>query len=293
MFRQALLAGRYPRLTVRRVRVLLVALAAALVPSASAEQPLLHQSRAPAGHGIALTARSAILVDATTGGVLWARRAHTRRPIASTTKIMTAVVAMGRLGPHSIVTVDRSVARVPPFNEGLRAGERVEAWKLFYGLLLYSGNDDALALAIAAGGTRSRFVTLMNEKARSLGLHDSHFRSPSGLLDRDNYSSAWDMAALTRYALWNPRFRAIVRTRVKHVPWSPPIGEKIYVNKNHLLGSYPGADGVKTGWTTIAKHCLVASVHRHGVRLIAVILGSDDSYADVKKLLDWGFANRG
>ena len=287
--------GRYPRLTVRRVRglPLLVALAAALVPMASAERPLLRQSGALPAHGITLTARSAILVDATTGGVLWAKRPHVRRPIASTTKIMTAVVALERLGPHAIVTVDRSVARVPPFNEGLRPGERVEAWKLFYGLLLYSGNDDALALAIAAGGTRSRFVALMNEKARSLGLHDSHFRSPSGLLDRDNYASAWDLAALTRYALWNRRFRAVVRTRVKHVPWSPPSVEKIYVNKNHLLGSYRGADGVKTGWTTVAKHCLVASAHRDGLHLIAVVLGADDSYGDAKTLLDWGFLHTG
>ncbi len=206
---------------------------------------------------------------------------------------MTAILAMQRLRPHDVVTVDRSVARVAPITEGLRPGERVEAWKLFYGLLLYSGNDDAVALAIAAGGTRSRFVAMMNAKARALGLHDSHFRSPSGLLDRDNYSSAWDLAALTRYALWQPRFRAVVRTRVKRVPWPGPIGRKTYVNKNHLLGSYPGADGVKTGWTTIAKHCLVASAHRDGVRLIAVVLGANDAYSDVKKLLDWGFAYRG
>jgi D-alanyl-D-alanine carboxypeptidase (penicillin-binding protein 5/6) len=270
-----------------------VALAAALVPIASAGQPLLHQAGTLPAHRITLTARSAILVDGSTGTVLWAKRPHLRRPIASTTKIMTALVAMERLRPHDVVTVDRSVSRVPPFKEGLRPGERVEAWKLFYGLLLYSGNDDALALAIGAGGTRSRFVVLMNEKARALGLRDSHFRSPSGLLDADNYSSAWDMAALARYALWNPRFRAVVRTRVKHVPWSPPFGEKIYVNKNHLLGAYRGADGVKTGWTTVAKHCLVASVHRNGIHLIAVVLGADDSYGDAKKLLDWGFANRG
>jgi len=225
--------------------------------------------------------------------VLWAKRARVRRQIASTTKIMTALVAMSRLGPRAIVTVDRAVRRVPPITEGLRPGERVQAWKLFYGLLLYSGNDDALALAVGAGGTRSRFVALMNEKAHELGLTGTHFRSPSGLLDRDNYSTAWDMAALARYALWNPRFRAIVRTKIKHVPWSPPTDEKIYVNKNHLLGSYPGADGVKTGWTTMAKHCLVASARRHGVHLIAVILGSDDSYKDVRKLLDFGFQARG
>ncbi len=278
------------------MRFPLLALLAAglLVPAAAADQKALIRAAGPLpAHGIRVTARSAILVNGTTGEVLWAKRVHVRRPIASTTKIMTALVAMERLGPRSVVTVDRSVRRVPPITEGLRPGERVEAWKLFYGLLLYSGNDDALALAIGAGGTRSRFVSLMNEKAHALHLLSTHFRTPSGLLDRDNYSSAWDLAALTRYALWNPRFRAVVRTRVKHVPWAPPTHEKIYVNKNHLLGSYPGADGVKTGWTTIAKHCLVASARRHGVHLIAVVLGADDSYGDAKTLLDWGFASRG
>jgi D-alanyl-D-alanine carboxypeptidase (penicillin-binding protein 5/6) len=280
---------------VRRLRFpLLLAVVAVLVPAAAAdEQPLLYRAGPLPVRGIALTSRAAILVDARTGRVLWAKRPHRRLPIASTTKIMTAILAIERLGPHDVVTVDRSVSRVPPFTEGLRPGERVEAWKLFYGLLLYSGNDDALALAIAAGGTRSRFVALMNERARALHLRDTHFRSPSGLVDKDNYSSAWDLAALTRYALWNPRFRAVVRTRAKRVPWAAPTYAKIYVNKNHLLGSYRGADGVKTGWTTLAKHCLVASAHRQGVRLIAVVLGADDSYGDVKKLLDWGFANRG
>ena len=273
------------------VGVSVLALAVCISTAAAVEPPqLLHQAGPLPAHGIKLTAKSAILVDGTTGKVLWARWPHRRLPIASTTKIMTALVAMQRLGPHAVVTVDRSVRRIPPITEGLRPGQRIEAWKLLYGLLLYSGNDDALALAVAAGGTRSHFLALMNEKARALGLRDTHFRSPSGLVDRGNYSTAWDLAALTRYALWNPRFRAVVRTRVKHVPWPAPTYEKIYVNKNHLLGSYPGADGVKTGWTTLAKHCLVASARRQGVHLVAVVLGADDSYADVEKLLDWGFA---
>jgi serine-type D-Ala-D-Ala carboxypeptidase (penicillin-binding protein 5/6) len=269
-----------------------VALCAAVaVPAAAAQRvPLVHRSGGLSGHGITITARSAILIDSRSGAVLWAKRPHLRRPVASTTKIMTAIVAMERLRPHDVVTVDRSVRRVAPITEGLRPGEKVEAWKLFYGTLLFSGNDSALALAIGAGGTRSRFVAMMNAKARALGLHDSHFRSPSGLLDRDNYSSAWDMAALARYAMWNPRFRAVVRTRVKHVPWAAPTYEKIYVNKNHLIGAYRGANGVKTGWTTRAKHCLVASASRGGVSLIAVVIGADDSYGDVRKLLNYGFA---
>jgi D-alanyl-D-alanine carboxypeptidase len=278
---------------VRGFPLLVLSVALALVPAAVAQpQPLLHQSGSSPGHGIKLTAKGAILIDASNGAVLWAKRQHRRLQIASTTKILTAVVAMERLGPHDVVTVDRSVRRVPPIREGLRPGERVEAWKLFYGTLLYSGNDSALALAIGAAGSRSRFVALMNEKAQALGLRESHFRSPSGLIDRDNYSTAWDMAALARYAMWNPRFRAVVRTRVKLVPWAAPTYAKEYVNKNHLIGAYPGANGVKTGWTTKAKHCLVASVRRRGAWLIAVALGADDPYGDVKKLFAYGFLTR-
>ena len=277
----------------RRLALAVLAVSFLLVPAAAAQhEPLVHSGGPLESHGIQVTAKGAILIDAGDGSVLWAKHAHQRLFIASTTKIMTAIVAMEHLRPHDVVTVDRSVTRVAPIKEGLRPGEKVEAWKLFYGALLYSGNDTALTLAIAAGGTRSRFVAMMNEKAKALGLSGSHFRSPSGLIDRDNYSTAWDMASLARSAMWNPRFRAVVRTRVKRVPWAAPTYAKIYVNKNHLIGSYPGANGVKTGWTTLAKHCLVASVRRGGVWLIAVVLGADDSYGDAKKLFAYGFSTR-
>lgn len=237
-------------------------------------------------------AAAAILVDGTTGRVLWAKREHVRMAIASTTKIMTAALAMERLAPRDIVTIHPSVPRTAPFREGLRAGERVPAWKLFYGLLLYSGNDDALALAIGAAGSRANFLALMNERARELGLRNTHFTSPSGVIDRGNFSTAWDLAVMTRYAMQNPRFRIVVRTRIKRVGWPAPTYGKVYVNKNHLLGSYAGADGVKTGWTTIASHCLVASARRNGVRLIAIVLHADDAYGDVRRLLDYGFKIR-
>jgi D-alanyl-D-alanine carboxypeptidase (penicillin-binding protein 5/6) len=240
----------------------------------------------------ALAARAAILVDADDGTVLWQLRPHERRPVASTTKIMTALLALERLGPHAVVTVDRSVPRVPLVREGLRAGERVEAWKLFYGMMLYSGNDDALALAIASAGSRPAFVKLMNAKARELALHDTHFRSPSGVEDEDNYSTVWDLAALTRVALQDKRFRAIVRTHRIHVPWSAPTYEKIYVNHNLLVGSYPGANGVKTGYTSKAGHCLVASATRRGRTLVAVVLDSPNMYVDAKRLLTLGFRDR-
>jgi D-alanyl-D-alanine carboxypeptidase len=243
--------------------------------------------------GPTMTARGAILIDDRTGRVLWARYPHRRLPIASTTKIMTALLALRALRPHSIVTVDRSVPRAAPFREGLRAGEKVEAWKLFYGLMLFSGNDDALALAIASGGSRGAFLAQMNGEARELGLRDTHFTSPSGVVDRGNYSTAWDLGALARYAMRNPRFRTIVRTRVKHVPWSAPTYAKTYVNHNHLLGTFPGADGVKTGWTTKSRHCLVASATRHGRRLIAVVLDSANADRDARRVLTMGFSSRG
>jgi D-alanyl-D-alanine carboxypeptidase len=236
-----------------------------------------------------LSARAAILVDARTGRVLWALRPHLRRPIASTTKIMTAVLALQKLRPQAWVTIDPSVPRAAPFREGLVAGQRVRAWKLFYGLLLFSGNDDALALAIGTAGSRGAFIGEMNREARQLGLRDTHFSTPSGVVDRGNYSTAWDMAALARYALRNPRFRAIVRTRVKHVRWPAPTFEKIYLNKNALLRQYRGADGVKTGWTTKAGHCLVASAQRGGAHLIAVVLAAPNRYSDAARLLSYGF----
>jgi D-alanyl-D-alanine carboxypeptidase (penicillin-binding protein 5/6) len=236
-----------------------------------------------------LTASSAIVVDADSGRVLYELRAHVRRPVASTTKIMTALVALKRLAPETLVKVDSTVPRVPLVKDGLRSGDSVRAWKLFYGMLLYSGNDDALAVAIAAAGSRPTFVSLMNDEARRLGLHDSHFASPSGVVDRDNYSTAWDLAALTRVALRNERFRTVVATRIRHVPWSAPTFAKTYVNKNLLLGSYRGADGVKTGYTTKAGHCLVASATRGGRTLVAVVLHARDPYGDARRLLNVGF----
>jgi D-alanyl-D-alanine carboxypeptidase len=243
-----------------------------------------------AGMG-AITAPSAILVNAGTGAVLWGKRTHQRRPIASTTKIMTGVLALEHLPPAKVIRVNPLVTRVALSREGLRAHERVPVWKLMYGLLLFSGNDDALELAIATSGSRGAFLQLMNEKAKELSLRDTHYTSPSGVVDRGNYSSAYDLAALARYAMAIPRFRVITSRHIAHVKWAKPTYAKTYVNKNLLLGTYRGADGVKTGWTTIAGHCLVASARRGGTRLIAVVLHSPNPYGDARRLLNFGFAN--
>ena len=254
----------------------------------SATQPLTRHSFDPA-----LSAASAILVDADSGTVVWAQRPHQRHLIASTTKIMTAILALERLRLRTVVRVNEQATRAAPNREGLRVNEPVRAWKLLYGLLLYSGNDDAVALAIASAGSRGGFIDMMNAKARRLGMHDTHFSTPSGVVDEGNYSSAWDMAALSRYALQNPRFARIVATRRIQVPWAAPTFSKVYVNKNQLLGTYRGADGVKTGWTTLARHCLVAAAHRGRVRLIAVVLHSENPFGDARRLLNLGFRVRG
>jgi D-alanyl-D-alanine carboxypeptidase len=260
--------------------------------SASPQTPprLLYGTPLLAGDHVRVRAPAAILVDAGTGRVLWAQRPHERRKIASLTKIMTATLALREVPWETTVTVNRSVTRVPLVREGLRTGERVKAWKLFYALLLFSGNDDANQLAISSAGSVHAFLRQMNDEAHALGLRDTHYTSPSGIRDTGNYSTPWDLAALTRYALRNPRFADLVRTKEIHVRWAAPTNSKIYVNNNFLLRSYHGANGVKTGYTSESGWCLVATATRHGRRLIAVVLDSPNLYADAARLLDLGFA---
>ena len=131
----------------------------------------------------------------------------------------------------------------------------------------------------------------MNDEARRLGLRDPHFISPSGVVDRDNYSSAWDIASLSRVALRNERFDRIVKTKEIRVPWSAPTYSKIYINNNLMLRSYPGADGIKTGYTHKAGDCLAVSATRHGHTLIAVVLNAPNMYVDATRLLNLGFAS--
>jgi D-alanyl-D-alanine carboxypeptidase len=243
------------------------------------------------GEHVRVRAPAAILVDEESGRVLWAQRPHERRKIASLTKIMTATLALREVPWQSTVTVNRSVTRVPLVREGLRTGERVKAWKLFYALLLFSGNDDANQLAISSAGSVHAFLREMNAEARALGLRDTHYTSPSGIRDTGNYSTPWDLAALTRYALRNPRFDHLVRTKRIQVRWAAPTNSKVYVNNNYLLRTYPGANGVKTGYTSASGWCLVATATRHGRRLIAVVLDSPNLYADATRLLNLGFSH--
>lgn len=249
----------------------LAALAAAILMLAAAFQPK------------ALSASSAVLYDPLTKTVITGVQEDARRGMASTTKIMTALVAL------ELYELDQAVEIKPEWcgAEGssmyLRAGEMLTVSDLLYGLMLSSGNDAAVALSCIYSGDSSDFVGLMNAKALELGLADTHFDNPSGLDSETHYSTAHDMAVLTAAAMENETFRAIVSTK------SIQIGERILTNHNKLLSMMDGAEGVKTGFTKKCGRCLVSSASRMGRRLIAVTLNAPDDWNDHIALMNEGF----
>lgn len=233
-----------------------------------------------------VSAASAVLMDADTGRVLYEKDSHTRRLIASTTKLMTALVALESghdLG--EMVTVAPEWAGVEGSSIYLRPGEEVSLETLLYGLLLRSGNDAALAVAGCCGGTVEEFVSQMNRKARQLGMADSGFVNPNGLNAEGHYSTAYDMALLGRACLKNETLAKIVATR------SITLGTRTFTNHNKLLWRYEGCVGMKTGYTEKAGRTLVSAARRDGVTLICVTLNAPSDWADHAALFDYGFAN--
>ncbi len=241
-------------------------------------QALVAASRVPP-----VTARAALLADAQTGQVLLSLRADQPLPPASTTKMMTALIVLEHARPDEEVTVSAD-ALIGDASMGLMAGERLTVEELLYGLLMVSGNDAAMALAEHVGGSFEAFVALMNRRAAEMGLLNTRFVNPHGLDAPGQLTSAADLLAIARAALAYDLFAKIVAT-----PQARVAG-RLLVNRNELLTTYPGADGVKTGTTDAAGQCLVASATREGQRAIAVVLGSQDRYADSRVLLDHYFA---
>ena len=246
---------------------------------------------AKTSHGLAaIAAPSYVAIDAETGRVLVARGATVRRPIASLTKVMTALVVIERGDLGRAVRVTPQVVAVDDYREGLLPGRRYSRMTLLRSSLIVSANDSSTALAIdAGGGALRRFYALMNERARSIGMTRTTYASASGLDDDRNLSTALDQAILAQDALHNPTLAAIVRTRKFRTKWPAPTYVKVWVNHNKMLFTTPGTYGVKTGWTTRAGGCLVVAQRRGGRAVIGVVLGSPSIWTDMSALLDTAF----
>lgn len=253
--------------------LLAAALCFALLPRADAAQ-------------ITVSAQSAVLMEAESGRVLYAKDADTQRLIASTTKLMTALVALE--SGHSLeedVTIPAEAAGVEGSSLYLKAGETVKLKTLLYGMLLHSGNDAATAVALTCAGSLEDFAQQMNEKAQELGMTHSHFTNPTGLDGEEHYSSAYDMALLARACLAVPELTEITASR------SVTLEGRTFVNHNKLLWRYEGCVGMKTGYTQAAGRTLVSAAERDGMTLIAVTLNAPSDWADHAAMLDYGFEN--
>ena len=231
----------------------------------------------------ALSAEKAIVLDATTGRVLYEKNADERSLIASTTKIMTALVVCRRCNVLDRVKIPKEAVGVEGSSMYLREGEVLTVQELLYGLMLQSGNDAAAALAIHCGGTVEGFAELMNDKARELGMENSHFVNPHGLDALDHYSTARDLAMLAAYAMDDPIFARTVGAK------QVTVGERTLTNHNKLLWQLDGCEGIKTGYTKAAGRILVSAASREGRRLVCVTINAPDDWNDHRELLEAGF----
>ncbi len=240
-----------------------------------------------------VTASSWILYDDTYGRVLADHMADTPRPMASTTKIMTALLALERGNLDDPVLISSSAADIGEAEIGLEAGEVWTLRQLLTAMLVRSANDAAEAVAEYVGGTQQHFVELMNEKALELGLRQTSYANPHGLDAPGHFTTARELLELTLVAMEDPVFAELVGTQTAVLPPAPDGTERIAQTTNQLLGSYPGAFGVKTGFTNLAGLVLVAGAERDGRRLYTVVMGSADHFTDATALLDYGFAQYG
>ena len=233
---------------------------------------------------ISTSATSAILMDAESGRVLYEQNADRQMLIASTTKIMTALVAIREGDLSETVTVSREAAYTEGSSMYLKEGEQLTLETLLYGLMLCSGNDAAVAIAEQIGGSQTGFASLMNETARELGMENTSFANPNGLDAEDHYSTARDMAVLACAAMENETLARIVSTR------TVTIGGRTMTNHNKLLGYMQGCIGLKTGYTKAAGRTLVSCAERNGQRLVAVTLQDGNDWADHQALYEYGFS---
>ncbi len=238
----------------------------------------------------AVSAHAAVLLEAASGDILLARNGTERLPMASTTKIMTALVALQKAEDlQRSYAIPAEAVGVEGSSIYLQAGEHLTLEELLYAVMLESANDAATAVAILVSGSVENFAAEMNAMANELGLTDTHFTNPHGLDDPAHYTTAQDLAKLSAYALNDPTFARIVSTTRYTIPLRDGEGTRVLVNHNRLLRHYDDVIGVKTGFTKQSGRCLVSAAERDGVRLVAVTLDAPDDWQDHRALLDYGF----
>lgn len=236
-----------------------------------------------------VSAYSAVLIEAQSGCVIYEKNANARLPMASTTKIMTALVAV-RLAPlDTPICIDARAVGVEGSSIYLAQGEVLTLEELLYALLLESANDAAVAIAIGLTGSVEAFCEEMNREAERLGLSDTHFTNPHGLDDEQHYTTALDLALIARALLNNEALAAIVSTQKIRISTADPAYTRVLSNHNRLLRAYKGCIGVKTGYTKRSGRCLVSAAEKNGVQLIAVTLNAPDDWQDHSSMLDYGF----
>lgn len=237
---------------------------------------------------VTTSAKAAVVINADTGEVIYSQNAEEKLPMASTTKIMTALLLCEKGDMEKEITVTDQMVRVEGTSMGLLAGDKVSHKALLYGMLLASGNDAANVTAYALGGTIDGFVKMMNDKAVELGLSNTHFETPSGLDGDEHYTTALDLANLARVCMENELFYEAASSKSATLEYGNPPYRRTLTNHNKLLKTFEGAVGVKTGFTKKAGRCLVSCAERDGKRVIAVTLKDPNDWADHTELLNYG-----
>ena len=238
----------------------------------------------------ASSAAAMITIEAGSGRVLYEKNADDRRPMASTTKIATAITVIDNVSDldKTVVVPDCAVG-VEGSSIYLQKGETATVRDLLYGLMLQSGNDCAVALAVTTAGNVEKFAALMNETARKCGAENTNFVTPHGLHDDNHYTTARDLATISAYAMKNPVFREIVSTKRHVVPWAGHDYDRVILNKNKILSTFDGGDGIKTGYTKKAGRCLVSSATRNGMTVISVVLNCGPMFEECRTLMERAF----
>lgn len=239
-----------------------------------------------------LNARAAVIYDRKTKEIIWGKNENEKKAMASTTKIMTAIVVLEKGNLSDVVTISKKAANTGGSRLKINTNDKISVLDLLYGLMLRSGNDAAVALAEYVGGSIEGFAKLMNKKAIEIGLKNTHFVTPHGLDNIEHYTTAYELAVLTDYAMQNEKFSKIVNTKNTTISING-VTRNIY-NTNELLGTINGVNGVKTGFTNNAGRCLVTSCTRNGNQIITVVLGCDAKKyrtSDSIKLIEYAFKN--